>query len=269
MGLVSVIVLTSVMTGCFGNSSDSGNSGKKISISGSTSVESLSKSFAEAYKEVDSSVIVSVEGGGSGAAIKNVDSDVSTIGVLSRKLKDDETQKGFKEYTIALDGISVIVNTGNSISDLTMDQISKIFTGEIKNWKEVGGEDATIVVVGRESGSGTRDGFEEILGVKEKTKYTTELNETGQIKAQVASTKGAIGYISSGYVDNSIKGLKIEGYEATEDNIKSDKYKIQRPFLMVVKPDSEKREEVKKFIDFVMSDACQKIVKDKGFIPYK
>lgn len=256
------IILSIILTAC------NTNSESNFSIAGSTSVESLAKSFSEAYREKDSSVSFSFQGGGSGAAIKNVVDGVATIGALSRNLKDNEKEKNLKEYIIAIDGISIVVNPKNSVTNLATEQIKKIFMGEIKNWKEVGGEDKEIVTIGREAGSGTRDGFESILEINDKTKYKVELNETGQVKAQVASTEGAIGYMSTGYIDSSIKGLNVDGIDANKDNIQSGIYKIQRPFIMVLKPDNYK-DSVKSFIDFILSDEGKKIVETKGFISPK
>ncbi|HAN44061.1 MAG TPA: phosphate ABC transporter substrate-binding protein, partial [Ruminococcaceae bacterium] len=199
-----------------------------IKASGSTSVEKLAKAFGEAFSAKNKNVTVEVQGGGSGAAVTDVKNGVSEIGSLSRALKDTEKAEGFKEYQIAIDGIAVIVNPKNTVKDLTTEQIAKIFTGEITNWKDVGGPDAAIVPIGREAGSGTRDGFEEIVKVKDKCKYTSELNETGQVKAQVAATEGAVGYISLGYVDNSIKAVSVGGVAPTTATVKDGTYKIQR-----------------------------------------
>lgn len=262
ISIAIVISLTSIILVACTSNSRSG-----LAISGSTSVEKLTKSFSEAYTEKYDDIDFTVEGGGSGAAISNVSDNVSDIGVLSRNLKTEEKEKNFKETTIAIDGIAVVVNPSNKVRDLSSDQIKKIFSGEINNWKDVGGDDMPIVVVGREAGSGTRDGFEEILGIKDNTKYGIELNETGQIKAQVSSTNGAIGYVSTGYIDSSISALKVDSIDPSLDNIQSKTYPIQRPFIMIHKPDNESKEKIEKFLEFILSSEGQAIVKDKGFVP--
>ena len=168
-----------------------------LKLSGSTSMEKVAKAWGEAFTAENPDVTVDVQLGGSGAAVTNVNDGVSDIGNLSRALKDEE-KEGLTENTVALDGIAVAVNPANGVEDLTIDQIKDIFLGNITNWSELGGSDAEIVVVGREAGSGTRDGFEEIVGVKDEAQYDSELNETGQVKNLVATNENAIGYISPG-----------------------------------------------------------------------
>ncbi len=262
-----LITIVSILTLIILGSCTGGSEIEKtvIKVSGSNSVESLSKAFSEAFSKNASDIRVEVQGGGSGAAIKNVESGIADAGNLSRPLSDDEKTKGLVETIIAIDGISLIVHKDNGVSDITTDNLIKVFNGEIKNWKEIGGDDQEIVVIGREAGSGTRDGFESTLNIKEKTKYTIELNETGQIKTQVGNTKGAIGYISTGYVDSTVKGLKVDGVEANTETINKKEYKIQRPFIVVTKKDAS--EKVKSFINFIISTEGQKIVSTKGFIP--
>ena len=236
-----------------------------VKISGSTSVESLSKALGEAFTGINPQVTVDVQGGGSGAAIKNVTEGVSDIGSLSRELNEEEKANGFTETVIAIDGIAVVVNPANTASDLTIDQIASIFKGEITNWSEVGGTDGEIVVIGREAGSGTRDGFEEIVGVADACKYTSELGETGQVKAQVAATPGAIGYISAGYVDDTVKALMVDGIACSTDTVKDGSYAIQRPFIMVCKPDVSAVAQA--YLDFILSAEGQQIVADQHYVP--
>lgn len=247
--------------------SESAGSGAALSgmlkLSGSTSMEKVAKAWGEAFTAKNSGVTVDVQLGGSGAAVTNVGQGVSDIGNLSRALKDEE-KEGLEENTVALDGIAVAVNPANGVSDLTMDQIKDIFLGNIKNWNEVGGTDGEIVVVGREAGSGTRDGFEEIVGVKEKAKYASELNETGQVKNLVATTAGAIGYVSLDYVDDTIKALSVGGVAPSEATVKDGSYKLQRPFLMVTK--GQGSELAQAFLAFVLSAEGQEIAKNAGVI---
>lgn len=256
-----------LFTGCdnsgsgSGGSTSSGEAGNTeptvIQMSGSTSMEELAKAFAEDYATRGGNVTIDVQLGGSSVGIKNVQDGVSQIGNVSRELKDSET--GLKAYTVAIDSISVIVNKNNAVSDLTKDQIEKIFTGEITNWKEVGGKDAAIAVVGREAGSGTRDAFEELFDIKDKAKYSQELTETGIVATTVANTEGAIGYISYAYLNDTVKGLKVDGVECTTETVKNGSYPVQRPFLMVTR-ENESSQAVKDFLDYVLSADGQAIV---------
>lgn len=242
------------------------NSAKNITVSGSTSMESLVKALGEAYLEKTGNT-VDVQPGGSGAGIDNVKKGVSQIGNVSRNLKDTEKSEGYNEYTVAIDGIAVIVNPENGITNLTKDQIVKIFTGEITNFKDLGGEDAEIVVVGREQGSGTRDGFESVLDIAEKAKYKSELNETGEVKNLVATTKNAIGYISLGYVDDTVKALSVDGITPSESTVQDQSYSIQRPFIMITA--KEENADAKEFINYILSDEGQEIVSKKGYVAVK
>ncbi|WP_040195774.1 phosphate ABC transporter substrate-binding protein [Candidatus Soleaferrea massiliensis] len=238
-----------------------------IKLSGSTSMEKLAKALGEDFTAKNGGVTVDVQLGGSSAAITNVGDGVSDIGNLSRDLKEKEKAMGFNEYKVALDGIGVIVNPNNKVEDLTLDQIAKVFTGEITNWSEVGGDDAEIVVVGREAGSGTRDGFESIVGVGEKCKYRQELNETGQVQNAVASTPGAIGYVSTDYINETVKALKVEGVSPSGDTIKDGSYKLQRNFIMITK--GEEKAQVKAFLDYILSDEGQAVVEQVGCFSVK
>ena len=235
-----------------------------LKLSGSTSMEKVAKAWGEAFTAENPDVTVDVQLGGSGAAVTNVNDGVSDIGNLSRALKDEE-KEGLTENTVALDGIAVAVNPANGVEDLTLDQIKDIFLGNITNWSELGGSDAEIVVVGREAGSGTRDGFEEIVGVKDQVKYDSELNETGQVKNLVATNENAIGYISLDYVDDTVKALKVDGVTPSEETIKDGSYTLQRPFIMVTK--GEGSELAQAFLEYVMSDAGQEVAKTAGCIP--
>ena len=227
-----------------------------LKLSGSTSMEKVAKAWGEAFTAENPDVTVDVQLGGSGAAVTNVNDGVSDIGNLSRALKDEE-KEGLTENTVALDGIAVAVNPANGVEDLTIDQIKDIFLGNITNWSELGGSDAEIVVVGREAGSGTRDGFEEIVGVKDEAQYDSELNETGQVKNLVATNENAIGYISLDYVDDTVKALKVGGVSPSEETIKDGSYTLQRPFTELAQA----------FLEYVLSEAGQEVAKTAGCIP--
>ncbi|MBB6216708.1 phosphate binding protein [Anaerosolibacter carboniphilus] len=239
---------------------------QKVVIAGSTSVQPLSDELAAEFMKKNPGIKIEVQGGGSSVGIKAAQDGIADIGASSRELKKEE--QTVKEFEIALDGIAVVVNTSNDVADLSMDQIKKVFTGEITNWKEVGGKDKQIVVVSREDGSGTRGAFIEITGIQGKdaagkTVDNTSKNSlvqpsTGAVKQTVASTPDAIGYVSLGSLDNAVKAVKVEGVPCTEANIKAKKYKIYRPFLYLTK--SAPTGAVKQFIDFALSAEGQKIV---------
>ncbi|WP_053956910.1 phosphate ABC transporter substrate-binding protein [Inediibacterium massiliense] len=247
----------------------------KIIIAGSTSVQPLSEELVNAFNQKYPDVSIEVQGGGSSVGVKSANDGIADIGASSRELKEDEKDLGLEVYTIAKDGIAVSVNPSNEVEDLTLEQIKKIFTGEIKNWKEVGGDDQEIIVVSREEGSGTRGAFVEITGVEAKdangekidqtTKKALVQPSTGAVKQTVANTPNAIGYISMGAKDDTIKSIKVEGVDATEENAKAGIYKISRPFNYLIK--GEKSEAVKQYIDFVMNEG-QEIVKEE-FISIK
>ncbi len=273
---VSLSACSTETTGSSSGASSQGSEGQSsssqtqltgtVSMSGSTSMEELAKLMAESFMEQNEGVTVDVQLGGSSVGVKNAQDGVTDIGNVSRELKDSET--GLTPYTVAIDGISVIVNNENTVKDLTTEQIAKIYTGEITNWKDVGGEDMAIVVVGREAGSGTRGAFEEILGIEDQAKYGQELTETGSVKTAVETTKGAIGYVSMSYVDDKVTAVNVDGVEATEENAKAGTYALKRPFIMVVK-EGEQRAEVQAFLDYVLSDAGQELVASLKLITVK
>ncbi|RCX17540.1 phosphate ABC transporter substrate-binding protein (PhoT family) [Anaerobacterium chartisolvens] len=239
-----------------------------ITIVGSTSVQPLAEALADEFGTANPGVKIDVQGGGSTTGVKAANDGTGDIGNSSRDLKDEEKAWGLTEHVIALDGIAVAVNPSNAVQDLTKDQLIKIFTGEIVNWKEVGGADKEILIVSREAGSGTRGAFEEILKIEDKVKSDALVAEgTGAVMANVASKDNAIGYISLGSMDKTVKGLKIDGVEPTVENIKAKTYIIARPFLMLTKGDL--KPEVKAFIDFIMSDKGQETVVSQKFISSK
>lgn len=238
-----------------------------ISMVGSTSMEKLANALGEAFMVKYPNVTVTAEFVGSSAGVEAVGDGVADIGNSSRNLKDEEKSKGVVENIVAIDGIAVVVDNANTAKDLTKQQLSDIYTGKIKNWKDAGGNDRPIVVVGREAGSGTRSAFEEILGLEDICKYSNELDSTGAVMAKVASTPGAIGYVSLDVVDNSVKPLKLEGAEPTEEAIKAGSYFLSRPFVMATKGEiSEQNELVKTMFDFISSDEGYEIIKSVGLI---
>ena len=239
----------------------------KLSLSGSTSMEKVCEALAETFMEKYPDVTVTVEYTGSGAGIESVTNKMVDIGNSSRALKDTEKEKGVVENVIAIDGIAVITNNSNEVENLTKEDLIKIYTGEIKNWKELGGKDENIVVLGREAGSGTRGAFEELLGIVDSCVYAGELDSTGGVKAKVASTEGTIGYVSLDVVDDTVKALKLDEVEATEANILAVKYALQRPFVMATKGEVEKQTDlVKAWFDYIASDEGKEIIKSVGLI---
>ena len=262
--LCGTLMVSGLAVGC-GLGSDSESKTGKITISGSTSVGPTIEVLAEEYKK-NNDVKIEVQQVGSSSGIKNTIDGTSNLGMSSRDLKDEEEQS-LDETQIAIDGIAVITNIENKVNDLTMNQVKDIFTGKITNWKEVGGEDAQIVVVSREEGSGTRDGFQELVGFesKELSKDSQICDGSGAVKSTIEGNKNAIGYISFGYVKDDIKSVKIDGVEANDDNVVNGTYAISRPFLVVNKKDNLS-EEAKSFVDFILSEEGQNIVSEEGFI---
>ncbi len=239
----------------------------KLSLSGSTSMEKVCEALAETFMEEYPDVTVTVEYTGSGAGIESVTNKMVDIGNSSRSLKESEKEKGVVENVIAIDGIAVITNNSNEVENLTKEDLIKIYTGEIKNWKELGGKDENIVVLGREAGSGTRGAFEELLGIVDSCVYAGELDSTGGVKAKVASTEGTIGYVSLDVVDDTVKALKLDGVEATEANIKAGSYLLSRPFVMATNGEiSAQNEIVQTWFDYIKSAKGQEVIKSVGLI---
>ena len=246
-----------------------------VVTAGSTSVQPLSEELAAAFMDANSGISVEVQGGGSGQGIKAVAEKIADFGALSRNVKDEEKSSVTKEYVIARDGIAVIVNPESQVDSLTLEQIKRIYTGEIKNWSEVGGEDAPVVVVSREEGSGTRGAFTEITKILDKNEAGEEIDNTtkdalvqgstGAVIQTVATTPNTIGYVSLGSLGDSVKAVKVENVAPSEETVLSGEYKISRPFLYVT--GGELSEAAQLFIDFVMSEEGQAIVEESGFIP--
>ena len=237
----------------------------KVTTGGSTSMEKVIGALQEAFMEQNSGVDVTYDPTGSGAGITGAQEGSLDIGLSSRALKDGET--GVSATVIALDGIGIIVNNANTAEDLTTDQIAAIATGEVTNWKEVGGPDAEIVMIGREAGSGTRDGFESILKVSDQCKYAQELTATGAVIAAVQANENAIGYASLAALDDSVKALKVNGIACTEETVKDGSYTVQRPFVFVTKDGAQQTPAVKAFIDFATSADAASLISNAGAVP--
>ena len=237
----------------------------KVTTGGSTSMEKVIGALQEAFMEQNSGVDVTYDPTGSGAGITGAQEGSLDIGLSARALKDGET--GVSATVIALDGIGIIVNNANTVEDLTTDQIAAIATGEVTNWKEVGGPDAEIVMIGREAGSGTRDGFESILKVSDKCKYAQELTATGAVIAAVQANENAIGYASLAALDDSVKALKVNGIACTEETVKDGSYTVQRPFVFVTKDGAQQTPAVKAFIDFATSADAASLISNAGAVP--
>ncbi len=239
----------------------------KITLAGSTSMEKLANAMAEAFMEKYPNVTVAPEFTGSGAGLESLAKGTVDIGDASRALSDDEKAGGAVENIVAIDGIAVITDSENAISDITSEQLAQIYTGEITNWSDLGGADEQIVVIGREAGSGTRDAFEELNDVKDACKYAQELDSTGAVLAKVAATPGAIGYVSLDVVDDTVKALQLNSVDATEDNILAGTYVLQRPFVMATMGEiSEQNDLVKAFFDFIHSEEGQQVITSVGLI---
>lgn len=237
----------------------------KVTTGGSTSMEKVIGALQEAFMEQNSGVDVTYDPTGSGAGITGAQEGSLDIGLSSRALKDGET--GVSATVIALDGIGIIVNNANTVEDLTTDQIAAIATGEVTNWKEVGGPDAEIVMIGREAGSGTRDGFESILKVSDQCRYAQELTATGAVIAAVQANENAIGYASLAALDDSVKALKVNGIACTEETVKDGSYTVQRPFVFVTKDGAQQTPAVKAFIDFAASADAASLISNAGAVP--
>ena len=237
----------------------------KVTTGGSTSMEKVIGALQEAFMEQNSGVDVTYDPTGSGAGITGAQEGSLDIGLSSRALKDGET--GVSATVIALDGIGIIVNNANTVEDLATDQIAAIATGEVTNWKEVGGPDAEIVMIGREAGSGTRDGFESILKVSDQCKYAQELTATGAVIAAVQANENAIGYASLAALDDSVKALKVNGIDCTEETVKDGSYTVQRPFVFVTKDGAQQTPAVKAFIDFAASADAASLISNAGAVP--
>ena len=237
-----------------------------VATDGSTSMEKVIGALGEAFMEQNKSVTFTYNPTGSGSGITAVGEGRCDIGLSSRALKDDEKASGLKETVLALDGIAVIVNPANPVSDLDVETIAKIYTGEITNWKEVGGNDAEIVLIGREAGSGTRDGFESITDTKDSCKYRQELTSTGDVITTVSTNPDAIGYASLAALKDNVKALTVGGIAPTEDTVKDGSYVIQRPFVLVTKDGAELSAAAQAFFDYATSADAADLIAAAGAV---
>lgn len=254
------------------NTSDDEEDSKTVSTDGSTSMESVIGYLSEAYMESHDGVTITYNPTGSSAGIQAVSEGRCDIGLSSRDLKDDEAET-LNGTVVAIDGIAIIVNTENPVSDLTVEQIAALYTGEITNWSEVGGADEEIAFIGREAGSGTRGAFEELTGTEDACSYAQELTSTGAVRTAVSTTPGAIGYISLSSLDDSVKAIAVkvddasEAVKCTEETVLDGSYAIQRPFVFATKSDAELSEAAQAFYDFATSEDAAQIYIDAGVVP--
>ena len=237
-----------------------------VATGGSTSMKNVIAALTEGFAEVEPGVTVSYDPTGSGAGITGATDKTLDIGLSSRALKDDE-KADVDGTTIALDGIAIIVNNASKVEDLTVDQLKQMFTGEITNWSEVGGDDGEIVLIGREAGSGTRDGFESIVDVKDSCKYAQELTATGAVISAVEANPLAIGYASLSAVGDTVAMVTVEGVECSEDTVKDGSYKIQRPFVFVTNKSVALSEQAQAFVDFATSKDAADLIRTAGAVP--
>ena len=276
LALTAVMAL-SLLTACGSkndNSADTNTDGSNtettlsgtVSTDGSTSMEKVINSLGESFMAMNKDVKFTYNPTGSGSGIQAVSEGRCDIGLSSRALKDDEKASGLVETVVALDGIAIVVNPENPVSDLDIDTIAKIYTGEITNWKDVGGNDAEIVLIGREAGSGTRDGFESITDTKDTCQYRQELTSTGDVINTVSQNPDAIGYASLSAVGDSVKALTVGGVEATEATVKDGSYVVQRPFVLVTKEDTKLSPAAQAFFDYALSADAASIIAAAGAV---
>ena len=266
--LCAAVMALSLFAGCGQKANDNGTTtGGTVSTDGSTSMEKVIGALGESFMEANSGTTFTYNPTGSGSGIQAVSEGRCDIGLSSRALKDDEKASGLKETIVALDGIAIIVNPQNPVKDLSLEQIAKIYTGEITNWKDVGGEDAEIVLIGREAGSGTRDGFESITETKDACQYRQELTSTGDVITTVFQNPNAIGYASLAAIKDSVKALTVNGVAPTEATVKDGTYLVQRPFVLVTKEGAALSETAQKFFDFATSADAASIISAAGAVP--
>ena len=237
-----------------------------VSTDGSTSMEKVIGALSESFMAQNSGVTVNYNPTGSGSGITAVQGGTCDIGLSSRALKDEEKSAGLKETVLAYDGIAIIVHPDNPVSDLSVEQLAKLYTGEITNWKDVGGNDAEVVLIGREAASGTRDGFESITGTKDKCQYRQELTSTGDVITAVSQNPDAIGYASLASVKDSVKALNVDGVTPSEASVKDGSYKVQRPFVLVTVEGKELTPVAQKFFDYITSPDAAAIIAKAGAV---
>ena len=256
---------TSAAAGSTASSTAAALSGN-VATGGSTSMKNVIAALTEGFAEVEPGVTVSYDPTGSGAGITGATDKTLDIGLSSRALKDDE-KNDVDGTTVALDGIAIVVNKASKVADLTVDQLKQMFTGEITNWKDVGGDDGEIVLVGREAGSGTRDGFESIVDVKDSCKYAQELTATGAVISAVEANPLAIGYASLSAVGDTVKIVTVGGVECSEETVKDGSYEVQRPFVFVTNKSVTLSEQAQAFFDFATSADAADLIRTAGAVP--
>ncbi|MBR4944045.1 MAG: phosphate ABC transporter substrate-binding protein [Peptococcaceae bacterium] len=261
MMVIAALSLT-LFAGC--GSSDTQVAGS-VSTDGSTSMEKVIGALGEAFQN-DTGISFTYNPTGSGSGIKAVQEGRCDIGLSSRDLKAEEKEAGLTATVLAYDGIAIIVNPENPVNDLSVETIAKIYTGEISNWSEVGGNDAEIVLIGREAGSGTRDGFESITDTEDACQYRQELTSTGDVITTVSQNPGAIGYASVASVKDTVKAVTVDGVAPTDETIKDGSYVVQRPFVLVTKSDAELSEAAQKFYDYITSADANEIIAAAGVV---
>ena len=237
-----------------------------VSTDGSTSMEKVIGALSESFMAQNSGVTVNYNPTGSGSGITAVQEGTCDIGLSSRALKDEEKSAGLKETVLAYDGIAIIVHPDNPVSDLSVEQLAQLYTGEITNWKDVGGNDAEVVLIGREAASGTRDGFESITGTKDKCQYRQELTSTGDVITAVSQNPDAIGYASLVSVKDSVKALNVDGVTPSEATVKDGSYKVQRPFVLVTMEGKELSPAAQAFFDYAISSDAASIIAKAGAV---
>jgi len=260
-------LIANVLTGCASTSANS-DTITTVSTDGSTSMEKVIGYLSEGYMQENQNIKITYNPTGSGSGIQAVSSGRCDIGLSSRDLKDYEKET-LNENIVAIDGIAIIVNPENPISNLTVEEIAKIYKGNVSNWKDVGGNDSPIVLIGREAASGTRDGFESITGTKDLCKYAQELTSTGDVVQTVSSNPNAIGYASLASVKDTVKTLNVESVTPTTETIQNGTYKIQRDFIFVTKKDEQLSEAAQSFLDFATSDNADELIIKAGAVPVK
>ena len=275
IALILTLVLTMSLAACGSDSnSNTDNSDNNdsaavtgtVSTDGSTSMEKVIGALGESFMAANEGVEFTYNPTGSGAGITAAQEGRCDIGLSSRALKDEEKAGGLKETVLAYDGIAIIVNPENPVNDLTLDQIAKLYTGEITNWKDVGGNDAEVVLIGREAASGTRDGFESITGTKDKCQYRQELTSTGDVITAVSQNPDAIGYASLASIKDSVKALNVDGVTPSEATVKDGSYKVQRPFVLVTVEGKELTPVAQKFFDYITSPDAAAIIAKAGAV---
>ena len=263
MIVLAAITAAAMFAGC---AADNVRAGGSVSTDGSTSMEKVIGALGESFMANNQGTTFTYNPTGSGSGIKAVLEGRCDIGLSSRSLKDDEKAEGLKETVLAYDGIAIIVNPENPVNNLDLETIAKLYTGEITNWKDVGGNDAEVVLIGREGGSGTRDGFESITGTADKCRYRQELTSTGDVITTVSQNPNAIGYASLASLKDSVKALTVGGVAPSEDTVKDGSYVVQRPFMLVTKDGAALSETAQKFFDYATSADAAGIIAKAGAV---